>query len=229
MNRGISASKGVICLLILAVDTSGNTASCALMQDTLLLGQRMIYTARAHSQILLPTVKGMLADTGHTVQEVDVFAAANGPGSYTGLRIGIAAMQALAYAGEKQCAGISSLEGLAWNVSPFCGVICASLYARADLCYCAFFRSDGQTVTRLTEDAVLKTDEIAAQCSAYGTAVMCAGNGYEKLHALCDCLIPAPPHLCNQSAAGIAMAALHRDPLPPEQLSVSYLQAVKIG
>ena len=75
-------------MLILAVDTSGNTASCALIQDTLLLGQRMIYTARAHSQILLPEVKGMLADTGHTVQEVDVFAAANGPGSYTGLRIG---------------------------------------------------------------------------------------------------------------------------------------------
>lgn len=199
------------------------------MQDDLLLGQRMIYTARAHSQILLPMVKSMLADTGHTVQDVDVFAAANGPGSYTGLRIGIAAMQALAFAGGKQCAAISTLEGLAWSNVSFRGVICACLHARQDLCYCAMFESDGQQITRLTEDKVLPVEEIAALVHEYPAPVLCAGSGYEKLSPLSGNLIPAPPHLLHQSACGIALAALHTAPVPPEQLSVSYLQAVKIG
>jgi len=217
------------CLLILSVDSSGNTASVAVVQDGTLLGYRMLYTARAHSQILLPMAKSLLSETGHTVQEVDLFAAANGPGSYTGLRIGVALMQALAFAGGKQCAGISTLEGLAWNLSARRGIICACLHARLDLCYCAFFESDGLTVTRLTDDAVLHAEEIAAQVNAYGTQIMCAGNGFEKIAPLCEHLVCAPLHLQNQSACGIALAAMHCEPVTPEQLSVSYLQAVKIG
>lgn len=229
MHRGISESKGVNRMLILAVDTSGNTASCALADGALILASRTVHTERAHSQILLPMVKSMLADTGHTVQEVDVFAAANGPGSYTGLRIGIAAMQSLAYAGGKRCAGISTLEGLAWNNLGTRGVICACLHARVNLCYCAFFESDGRTVTRLTEDAVLPAEEIAKQLKAYTAPVLCAGNGCEKLAPLHESLIPAPPHLMQATATGIVLAALHTEPIAPEQLSVSYLQAVKIG
>ena len=229
MRRGISGSKEGSSLLILSVDTSGNTASCAVVGDGVLLGSRMLYTARAHSQILLPMAKSLLCETGHTVQEVDLFAAANGPGSYTGLRIGVALMQALAFAGEKQCAGISTLEGLAWNLSARSGVLCACLHARLDLCYCAFFESDGQTVRRLTDDQVLHAEEIASMLNAYDAPVMVAGNGYEKITALCPQAIPAPLHLQNQSACGIALAAMHAEPVAPEQLGVSYLQAVKIG
>lgn len=216
-------------MLILAVDTSGNTASCALAEDDLLLASRTVHTERAHSQILLPMVKSMLADTGHTVQEVDVFAAANGPGSYTGLRIGIAAMQSLAYAGGKKNAGISTLEGLAWNNLGTRGVICACLHARVNLCYAAFFESDGQKITRLTEDSVLPAEEIAAQCSAYDR-ILIAGDGIEYLMPHCDNAVPAPPHLRFPTATGIVLAA--RDTsrhIAPEQLAVSYLQAVKIG
>ena len=216
-------------LLILAVDTSGNTASAAVVKDGLLLGSRMLYTARAHSQILLPMAKELLAETGFPVQAVDVFAAADGPGSYTGLRIGIAAIQAIAFAGKKLCAGVSTLEGLAWNLSAREGVLCAALKARLDLCYCAFFESDGQTVRRLTDDAVLPADEIAAQLAAYGSRVMIAGNGAELLLPRCENAVPAPLHLCHQSACGIAAAAMRQTPVPPDQLTVRYLQAVKIG
>ena len=216
-------------LLILAVDTSGNTASAAVVRDGQLLGSRMLYTARAHSQILLPMAKELLAETGNPVQAVDVFAAADGPGSYTGLRIGIAAMQALAFAGKKLCAGISTLEGLAWNLSAREGILCAALKARLDLCYCAFFESDGQSVRRLTEDAVLSADEIAGQIAAYGPRVMIAGNGAELLLPRCGNALPAPMHLRDQSACGIAAAASRSVPVPPEQLTVRYLQAVKIG
>ena len=216
-------------LLILAVDTSGNTASAAVVKDGLLLGSRLLFTARAHSQILLPMAKELLAETGNPVQAVDVFAAADGPGSYTGLRIGIAAMQALAFAGNKLCAGISTLEGMAWNLSAREGVLCAALKARLDLCYCAFFESDGQTVRRLTDDAVLPADEIAGKIAAYGSRVMIAGDGAALLLPRCGNALPAPPHLCQQSACGIALAAAKKEPVPPGQLTVRYLQAVKIG
>ncbi len=216
-------------LLILSVDTSGRTASCALSEDGLLLGYRMLYTARAHSQILLPMAKELLRDAGRTVQEVDVFAAANGPGSYTGLRIGIAAMQSLAFAGGKLCAGISTLEGLAWNLCGRTGLLCACLAARKDLCYCAFFESDGRTVTRISVDRVLSSAEIAAQIASHREPVMVIGDGAPLLETAGAEFLTAPMHLCNQSACGVALAAMHTKPQPPEELTVSYLQAVKIG
>lgn len=216
--------------MILAVDTSGRTASCAVAADGVLLGYRMLYTQRAHSQILLPMAKQLLAETGHSVQDVDVFAAANGPGSYTGLRIGIAAMQALGFAGGKQCAGISSLEGLGWNLCGRSGILCACLAARKDLCYCAFFESDGVKIRRLTEDRILPAEEIAAQIAGYGEQIMVIGDGLAVLRQCAPAdYLAAPMHLCNQSACGIAMAAMHSEPVSPDALTVSYLQAVKIG
>ena len=216
-------------MLILSVDTSGQTASCAVAEDGLLLGYRMLYTARAHSQILLPMAKQLLHETGRAVQDVDVFAAANGPGSYTGLRIGIAAIQALGFAGGKQCAGISTLEGLAWNLCGRTGILCACLAARQDLCYCAFFESDGVQITRLTADKVMHAEDIAAQIDLYNEPVMVIGDGAALLRDICGELLTAPMHLCYQSACGIALAAMHTQPQPPEALTLSYLQAVKIG
>ena len=216
-------------LLLLSVDTSGKTASAACVCDGILLGSRMVYTARAHSQILLPMVKSMLADTGKTVQDVDIFAAANGPGSYTGLRIGIAAVQSMAFAGGKQCVGVSTLAGLAWNLCAREGIVCAALAARQNLCYSAFFTCKDGRITRLTEDAVLPAEEIAAAADAYGSPVMVTGDGAALILPHCKSGVPAPLHLCLQSACGIALAALEAEPVSPEALTVRYLQAVKIG
>lgn len=215
--------------MILAVDTSGKTASAALAHAGVLLGTRMIYTARSHSQILLPMVKELLSETGHTVAEVETFAVAVGPGSYTGLRIGIAAMQAMAFAGGKGCVGISTLEGLAWNLCGTRGILCAVLAARQNLCYCAFFESDGITVTRMTQDAVLSVEDIAARITAYGAPVTVVGDGIVLLRELCGEILPAPMHLCNQSACGICLAAAGKTPCAPAELTAHYLQEVKIG
>ena len=215
--------------MLLAIDTSGCTASAAVVEDGLLLGSRMLYTKRAHSQILLPMAKSLLAETGHTVQDVDVFAVADGPGSYTGLRIGIAAVQALCFAGGKRCVGVSTLEGLAWNLCGRAGLICACMAARQDLCYCAFFEGDGQTVTRLSEDAVTDAADIAAQIDLYNEPVMIVGDGIATLRRISGDFLNAPMHLCSQSACGVAMAALQKTPVTPQELTVRYLQAVKIG
>ncbi len=216
-------------MLTLAVDTSGKTASVALAEDSTLLSLRMVYTARAHSQILLPMVKELLADTSRTVADIDVFAVANGPGSYTGLRIGVAAMQAMAFAQHKQCAGISTLEGLAWNLCGARGILCAAMVARQNLLYTAFFESDGITVRRLTEDKLLTDAECAAQIEAYAAPVTIVGDGITLLGKLVPNAAPAPMHLALQSAAGICMASMHCAPVSPAELSVRYLQEVKIG
>ena len=194
-------------MLILAVDTSGKTASVALAEDHTLLGLRMVYTARAHSQILLPMVKTLLADTNRSIGDVDVFAAANGPGSYTGLRIGVAAM----------------------NLCGTKGILCAAMSARQNLLYAAFFQSDGVTVSRITEDTLISAEDCAAQIAAYDAPVAIVGDGISLLGALAPQATPAPMHLALQSAAGICMASLHSAPVAPAELSVRYLQEVKIG
>lgn len=216
-------------MLTLAVDTSGKTASVALAEDSTLLGLRMVYTARAHSQILLPMVKSLLADTSRNVADIDVFAAANGPGSYTGLRIGVAAVQAMAFAQNKQCAGISTLEGLAWNLCGTRGILCAAMAARQNLLYAAFFESNGRFVHRLTDDAILTDADCAAQINAYSTPVTIVGDGIALLGKLTPNIIPAPMHLALQSAAGICMASMQHVPVSPAKLMVRYLQEVKIG
>lgn len=216
-------------MLTLAVDTSGKTASAALAEDNTLLGLRMVYTARAHSQILLPMVKALLAETNRTIEQIDLFAAANGPGSYTGLRIGVAAMQAMAFAQGKQCAGISTLEGLAWNLCAARGIICAAMSARQNLLYAAFFESDGVTVRRMTEDRVIAAEDCAAQLGTYTQPVTIVGDGISLLGELTPQATPAPMHLALQSAAGICMASMQAAPVSPAELTVRYLQEVKIG
>lgn len=216
-------------MLTLAVDTSGKTASVALAEESTLLGLRMVYTARAHSQILLPMVKSLLADTGRSVADIDIFAAANGPGSYTGLRIGVAAMQAMAFAQNKQCIGISTLEGLAWNLCGTRGILCAAMVARQNLLYTALFESDGSTVRRLTDDSILTDEECAAQICTYPAPVTIVGDGITLLGKRLPNITPAPMHLALQSAAGICMASMQHAPVAPAKLSVRYLQEVKIG
>lgn len=216
-------------MLTLAVDTSGKTASVALAEDHTLLGLRMVYTARAHSQILLPMVKSLLADTNRNVTDIDVFAAANGPGSYTGLRIGVAAMQAMAFAQNKQCIGISTLEGLAWNLCATRGILCAAMVARQNLLYTALFESDGRTVRRLTDDSILTDAECATQLRTYSAPITIVGDGIALLGEALPNATPAPMHLALQSAAGICMASMQYTLVSPAKLTVRYLQEVKIG
>ena len=117
---------------ILGIDTSGKVAAAALYDSEAgcLLAQQSVYTKRTHSQVILPLAERLLADTGLQWQDVDGFAVAKGPGSYTGLRIGIAAVKAMAYALQIPCVGISTLEGLAWQNLSWQGVICSVMVMR---------------------------------------------------------------------------------------------------
>ena len=157
-------------MLILALDTSGSMASCALLRDGALLDQAVQDSKMDHSRLLLPLCKELVEKHQLSLQDVDVYAAVIGPGSFTGIRIGSAAVKGFAWAQDKPCAGVSSLLAIACDADRE-GVLCCSLKARPGESYFALFRKEGDTVTRLTEDAVGKDEEMEAAASAHGATV----------------------------------------------------------
>ena len=205
-------------MLILAIDTSGHTASAALLEDS---------TLRTHSQVMLPLCRQLLDNAGVTLEEIDLFAVADGPGSYTGLRIGISAVKGMAFALGKPCAGISTLEGMAYNLLGTRGTLCCAIHARQQLHYCGIFSSDGREITRLTEDAILPQEHLLEQLRTLPQPVTVCGDGAAMLLEAEPGLIQAPPHLLLQSAAGIALAARHAQPVDADALCARYLQATQ--
>ena len=125
---------------ILGIDTSGKVASAAVLdtEQDLLLGERSLYTTRGHTQVILPMVTELLTECGMTLQDVDCYAVSVGPGSYTGLRIGIAAVQGLALPDNKPCIGVSTLEAMASRCFESENIL-AVMHARADLFYVGWF------------------------------------------------------------------------------------------
>ena len=110
-------------MLILGIDTSGKNASVAVCSENEMLAQYFVKTQKTHSQVILPLCEKMLSDLEISVNDIDRFAVAAGPGSYTGLRIGVSAIKALAFGLDKKCNGISTLEAIAYNFKGNCGVV----------------------------------------------------------------------------------------------------------
>lgn len=125
---------------ILAVDTSANVAAVALMCDGTLLGECMINNKKTHSEKLMPMIDTLLRDNGVDISELDLFAVANGPGSFTGLRIGVSTVKGLAHALNKPIVGISTLEGLAYNLFETDGLISPIMDARRSQVYNAVYK-----------------------------------------------------------------------------------------
>lgn len=154
-------------MLILALDTSGAVASCALLQNGEMLDACAHDSMLDHSRLLLPLCQSLLEKNGLTLKDVDVFAAVVGPGSFTGIRIGTAAVKGFAWAQSKPCAGISSLSAMAWDCEQE-GTLCCSIRARADESYYAVFRREKSSVIRLTEDAVGSDEEMESIAREHG-------------------------------------------------------------
>ncbi len=212
-------------MTLLGIDTSGKTASVALCTEDKVLAQTTVYTSLTHSQVILPICNDVLKNAGMELSDVDGIAVAMGPGSYTGLRIGISAVKAICFAQNKACVGISTLEGLANNVSLHKGVICAIMSARLDLVYCALFESDGCKVKRLNNDEILALDDLKSKLEQYEGTIAVVGDAADKLDG--DRFIVAPPHLKLQLATGLCSAAFDKEMDTPDKLDAAYLQITK--
>lgn len=196
---------------ILALETSAKAVSAALSEDGRILASGYQDTGLTHSRTLMPIVEHLFRNTGLTMADCDAVAVAAGPGSFTGIRIGVAAAKGLAFAAEKPAVGISTLAAMARNVAFADGLVLCAMDARRSQIYNAVFLAENGHLTRLTPDRAIALEELAQELREDSRPKMVVGDGarlcYDYLSGagLSCCL--APPHLIMQNAASVALEA----------------------
>lgn len=198
---------------ILALEASAGPCSVALCRDGVLVAQSWQNSGLTHSRTLLPMVDSLLRSSGHTLEEVDVIAVAAGPGSFTGLRIGVATAKGLAWPGDKDCAPCSTLESMAWPLAFYeDAVIVCAMDARRKQVYNALFQTDGEKLERLTPDRAISLEELGEELKKIQKRKIVVGDGaklcYNTLREAGLQLELAPEPLRMQSAWGVARAAV---------------------
>ena len=191
---------------LLVIDTSGPVCGVAVIEDGKVLCEYTAQNRNTHSANLMPMTEAALASAGKTLEEMDAVAAVTGPGSFTGVRIGVATAKGLAHGVGIPCIAVDALEALSLSAGGFDGVICPIQDARAGQVYGAAFR-DGK---RLIADEPMKLEEYLEKILPLGDRFLFLGDGMpvhrEKILAILgDKAVFAPPHLCylRPSAAGI--------------------------
>lgn len=220
-------------MLTLGIETSGKVASAAIMDAQRLIAEKLIYTKLTHSQIILPMVQELLADCSLGFKDLDAVVCAAGPGSYTGLRIGISAVKGIVMgAPHLKCAAVSTLEALAYSCSAFSGRIVPVMYARPQMVYVGEYLSADGRITPLDADRVAPEEEYFSALDV-SSPLMLTGDRCEEIRQLyfadCGNVVSAPVAERLQRASSLC-AAFIADPdraVSPEVLGASYLQATK--
>lgn len=196
---------------ILAIDTSSQSAGCALTEDDFILGEFFTNIKLTHSQTIMPMVQSLLEQTRISLGEVDLFAVTHGPGSFTGLRIGLSAVKGMAHALGKHCIGISTLEALAIPFSGQSCVVAPVLDARCSQVYTALFRWSGNTFTRLEEDSALTIQQLEDRLKNVENSVFLVGDGAKMCYTILNeqnpALLTPSPALLYVRASSVALAA----------------------
>ena len=215
-------------MLILALESSAKAASVALMEDTELIAQYTQCSGLTHSRTLLPMLEDMLKNTEKKMSDVQLVAVAHGPGSFTGIRIGVSTVKGLAWAGEKNCVGVSTLEAMAWHGVSCGGLICPVMDARRSQVYNALFEIvDGKPV-RLTKDRAIALEDLCEELKEKNCPVCLVGDGakisfdYLSEQGI-DCFV-VPGNLVNQDAWGVGMAAQEHEAGTADDLLPVYLR-----
>lgn len=196
---------------ILAIETSAKSVSAAVVENGVLLASAYQNMGLTHSRTLMPLVDGMLSAAGLRVQDMDLLAAANGPGSFTGLRIGVSALKGLAWALEKPCCGVSTLAAMARNLAHMEGLIICAMDARRNQVYNALFLAQDGVLNRQCPDRAIGLAELAEEIKNRPEPKFVVGDGAGLCYNyLLEQDVPcrmAPPQLVMQNAVGVALAA----------------------
>ena len=195
---------------ILAFDSTALTASVAVTEDEKLIAEITLNNGNTHSQTLLPKAESLFRMLEITADDIDIFAVSEGPGAFTGVRIGAASVKGLAFGRDAQCIGVSTLEALAYNLRGYAGIICPVMNARRSQVYTAIFESDGEKLTRLTEDMAIAAEELDEMLAAYEKDVRLSGDGIEVALENFTKTKPqaVPEEETYQSGYSVAMVAL---------------------
>lgn len=219
-------------MLILGIDTSGKTASCVVLRDNVVLAEKTVYTKLTHSQVILPFVLETLKDCNISINDIDLIAVADGPGSYTGLRIGVSMVKGLCFGGKK-CLGVSTLEGLAANCMAAKARIFSVMAARPGIVYFGAYDSDGVSLTNAIPDCVIETKQLTDYANGFEGDIILVGDAAQAVKSEVfpedERVRIAPIAQRLQLASGICtVAASHIDEASaPESLNARYLQITK--
>ncbi|MDD2362478.1 MAG: tRNA (adenosine(37)-N6)-threonylcarbamoyltransferase complex dimerization subunit type 1 TsaB [Oscillospiraceae bacterium] len=217
---------------ILGIESSAGPASCAVWEDGRILACSSANTGLTHSQTLVPMIHDMLKNAGISLKTVDLLAVAAGPGSFTGVRIGVAAVKGLAFTEDKPCVGVSTLAAMARMAAGtlFSGIICPAMDARRDQVYTALFEISEGEVIRLTDDNAVSLNNLAKQLDKYKKPVLLIGDGaelcYNTFKQILSEVFIAPLHLRYQSAVGVTLeaAVMQEQAVSSEKLMPIYLR-----
>ncbi len=215
-------------MLLLAFESSAAAASVALTEDGELRAQSFQRTGLTHSATLLPMAEDLLKNAGYDVSQIDAVAAAAGPGSFTGVRIGMAAAMGLSWSLSVPIASVSTLEAMAWMFESFSGTVCAVMDARRQQVYRAIFELKGGEPARLCDDDAVSLAELEEELSSVKNDILLVGDGallcYNSLKSSLKNIRPAPEHLLYQTAWGVARCALEHKELftPAGDARISY-------
>lgn len=216
-------------MIVLGVESSASSASAAIVKDGKLLSEVFSDTGLTHSQTLLPMIESCIKNAEISINDIDRISVANGPGSFTGVRIGISTVKGIAFTENIPCTEVSTLESMAYNVSVFDGVICSVMDARCNQVYTALFENtDGCKVNRLTDDAAISIDELGEKLKNSEKKIILVGDGaelcYNRLVSTIDSLYIAPVNLRKQKASSVALCSLNYEPKSPEEIAVNYIR-----
>ena len=200
-------------MLILAFDSTAKAASVALTENRKLLADFVYDNGLTHSELLLPMAEDVLQKAKKGFEDIEAFACNVGPGSFTGVRIGVSLVKGLAFEKKLPCVPVSTLEALAEGLAPLNGILCPCMDARRGQVYNALFRYENGVLCRLTPDrAILLSDLLTELSNEYRNyPIRLAGDGYDVAwRALSDAdlmLLETPELLKRQNAYATARVA----------------------
>ena len=216
---------------ILALDCSAGPASVAVIENGKIIASSFSNVKLTHSQTLLPMVEDALGSARLSVSDIDLLAINNGPGSFTGIRIGISAVKGLAASSQKPCIPVSTLLSIAYGFLNTDCIVCAVMDARCNQVYNALFRVKGQKVERLCDDRAVSIDEVKQELKGINEPIIIAGDGaglFESFAEETENLSIAAEPVRYQNASGVALAAeeflKENIPLSCDELMPFYLR-----
>ena len=201
-------------MLILAFETSAKAGSVALLENGRLLAENYQNTGLTHSQTLMVMAEDMLKAAGKTVADLTAVAVAEGPGSFTGVRIGVAAAKGMSWGAQLPCCGVSTLEAMAVTLGAWDGFVCACMDARRSQVYNAVFAVHGGKLERITPDRAIALADLKEELKKLEKPIFLVGDGgnlcYNTLIEEVPNLVLPPEHRLHQRASGVALVAAEK-------------------
>lgn len=174
-------------MIVLSIDSSSKVATVAILKDDLLLGEYILNDKREHSVILVPLIENLLKECNLTIDDIDGYVVSKGPGSFTGLRIGMATVKGMSFGNNKPYISISSLDALAYNLVSFNGIICPIMDALRENVYTALYKNNNDNLEKIMDYTAMDIDKLVDLLKTKNEDVIFVGDGvYKHKQYICD-------------------------------------------